>query len=478
MRGRNARGAPERQLTLALADNPTGAGASDPSTGEEIVATMAAGREWWELRAADVAPWIRRLPVSIRTDKYNRLGWLGRPWDGVSDLPVGEWPWDGGGDANEAEPLVDDIKAWDAAVVPGHEMRRLVAELRRLIGAVPALGVALPDHRDVRATLAGDEGDVSAPTSAMAVVDFELGGMMLPIGIDDWQLRDDAWTPVEQVAAMMVDKLTFAATHRRKLLRRERKMREGFERDVARLGGGAAPLWLRLEPLGFSGSVSDLFRMPYVVIDVRLNIHQVWAPSGIERVGSPPLLSRIYARQGNGHRRNVERLEKMRATGSVGWISDVALALIGQAGRNPAEVFREELEAALHDGDRAHYGCDGYFGALFCHYGVLSPYFTFAEGSYSDGELVIDGTYPQVLSDGAPGRPLAQYADHPAFVAAGAIIDRSEWSAERLRLFHTPRLCTVEEAERRWLARCAEPSRRPGGQPGQATEISERPSRE
>lgn len=413
---------------------------------------MAAGREWWNLRACDVAPWIRRLPVSIRTDKYNRLGWLGRPWDGHSDLPVGEWPWDGDGDVNEAEPLVDDIDAWDAAVVPGAELKKLLVELRRLIGARPELGVALPDHRDVRATLTGEEGDVSEPTSAMAVVDFDIGGMVLPIGIDDWQLRADTWTPVEDVAALMVDRLVHAAGHRRKLLRRERKMRAGFERDVAGLGGGGAPLWLRMEPLGFRDGLANLFRLPYVALDLRLGIHQVWAPSGIERVSSPPQLRRIYGRSGNGHRRNVERLAEMRTRGSIGWISHVALALIEPSGRNPAEVFREELEAALHGGDHEHYGCEGYFGALFCHYGVLYPYFTFAEGCYSDGTLTIDGTYPQTLAIAAQGRPLAQFVSHPAFVAAGAVIDRAEWDEKRLKLFHTPRLVAVEEAERRWLA--------------------------
>lgn len=423
---------------------------SPPPTGEEIVFAMAAGREWWRLRAWDVAPWIRKLPVSIRTDKYNRLGWLGRPWDGHNDLPVGEWEWDGERDTGEAEPLVDDIDAWDGAVVPGHELRRLLVELRRLIGARPELGVALPRGRDVRATLAGEEGDVSEPTSAMAVIDFDVGGMVLPIGIDDWQLRDDTWTPVREVAALMVARLAYAYAHRRKLQRRERKLREGFERDVAGLGGGAAPLWLRMEPLRFDQRPADLFRLPYVALDVRLDIHQVWAPSGTYGIRSAPVLRRIYGRGGAGHRRNVERLETMRATGSQGWISDVALALIEQAGRNPAEVFREELEAALHDGRHAHFGCEGYYGSLFCHYGVLSPYFTFEEGCYDDGKLTIDGTYPQVLALAAPGRPLAAYVGHPAFVAASAVIERAEWDEKRLQLFHTPRLVTVKEAELRW----------------------------
>lgn len=444
--------APERQPRLPLGDE-CAASNTPPPTGEEIVAAMAAGREWWQLRAFDVAPWIRRLPVSIRTDKYNRLGWLGRPWDGHNDLPVGEWEWDGERDTNDAEPLVDDIDAWDGAVVPGHEVRRLIAALRRLIGARPELGVALPRGRDVRATLAGKEGDVSEPTTGMAVVDFDMGGMVLPIGWDDWQLREDIWTPVEQVAALMVERLAYAAAHRRRLLRRDRKMRDGFERDVGRFGGGASPLWLRMEPLRFDGRVADLHRLPYVALDVRLDIHQIWAPSGIERVSSPPQLRKIYSRDGSGHRRNVERLRTMRATGSRGWISDVALALIEHAGRNPAEVFREELEAALYDEDKAHYGCQGHYGALYCHYGVLSPYFTFKEGCYDDGKLTIDGTYPQTFALAAPGRPLSQFVDHPAFVAAGAIVTHAEYTEERLTLHHEPRLIPVEEAERRWLAK-------------------------
>ena len=373
----------------------------------------------------------------------------------MSDLPVGEWPWDGERDTNEAEPLVDDMDAWDGAILPGHEVGKLVAELRRLLAALPGLGVAPPDCRDVRVTLAGEEGDVSEPTLGINVLDFDLGGMVLPIGIEDWQLRRDTWTPVERVAALMVDRLVHARTHRRKLLRRDRKMREGFERDVARLGGGAAPLWLRMEPLRFDAPPSHLFRLPYVALDIRLDIHMWWAPSRIESVGSTPRLGRMHAQSGTGHRRNVERLKVIRSTGSVGWISDVAVALIERTGQNPAEVFREERQAALHDGDRAHFGCQGHFGTLFCHNGVLTPYFTFACGSYSDGVLTLHGTYPEALAVAVVGRPLAQCVDHPAFVAAAAVIERAECNNQWLKLFHTPRLITVEETERRWAQRCA-----------------------
>lgn len=114
-----------------------------------------------------------------------------------------------------------------------------MAELRRLIGGMPELGVALPGYRDVRATLVGEEGDVSEPTSPMAVINFDLGGMILPLGIEYWQLCPDTWTPMEKIAASMVEKLVQATKHRRKLLRGDRKMREGFEHDVSTLGGGA-----------------------------------------------------------------------------------------------------------------------------------------------------------------------------------------------------------------------------------------------
>lgn len=52
-----------------------------------------------------------------------------------------------------------------------------------------------------------------------------------------------------------------------------------------------------------------------------------------------------------------------------------------------AEVFREELAAALHGENHVHFGCEGYFGALFYHYGILSPYSTFTEGCYNDGDV-------------------------------------------------------------------------------------------
>jgi hypothetical protein len=65
---------PWRQLTLPLPELAAEDDLTRAPDGERIVTGMAAGREWWRLRAFDVAPWIRRLPSWIRRDKYNRLG--------------------------------------------------------------------------------------------------------------------------------------------------------------------------------------------------------------------------------------------------------------------------------------------------------------------------------------------------------------------------------------------------------------------
>lgn len=324
--------------------------------------------------------------------------------------------------------------------LPFAALRVSLADAAPVTVGMPAASCALP-----RINLIAGATPVDPP-----MFRHTIGHVAHTTGHDAMLVRTDTWTPMEEVAGRMVEILAFTLAHRRKLLRRDRKMREGFERDIDRFGGGASPLWLRMEPMRFDSRASDLFRLPYVALDIRLGIHQVWAPSGVERVGSPPQLRRIYAQMGTGHRRNVERLRTMRATGSLGWISDVALALIEQTGRNPAAVFKQELDAALHGGSHDHYGCDGHFGALFCHYGVLNPFFTFNGGGYSDGTLTIDGRYPEVLAIAAPGRLLAEYVNHPAFAAAGAVIERAEWSEERLKLHHTPRLFTVEEAERRW----------------------------
>jgi len=74
-------------------------------TGTQIVDRLATGRPWWKLAAGDISPWIAGLPNTIRTNKYNRIERIGRPWDGKSDIAIGEQPWDGERDPSESEPL-------------------------------------------------------------------------------------------------------------------------------------------------------------------------------------------------------------------------------------------------------------------------------------------------------------------------------------------------------------------------------------
>lgn len=420
-------------------------------TGEQIVRGMAAGRPWWKLMAGDVAPWIADLPTAIRTNKYNRIEWIGRPWDGVSDIPIGEQPWNGERDFNETEPLWDGVSPPAHCVVAAADAALLLAELRRLIAELPLLGVALPDHRNLRACLAGPEGEVSNPTVGTLTVDFDMGEMILPLCIEYWQLRPDTVASMPCVAGLMMRKLIHAAKHRKKLLRRELLMRTAFEELLANFGGGAAPLWMRLEPLRYSDADDQLTRLPHVVLDVSLDHHLVWAPSGNERVRTVARLRKEYAHRPAAHRRDAGRLAEMSATGSLGWISDVALALIEERGLNPAEVFVQERDAGLSGASLGHYGLPDRFGALFCFHGVLSPSFNLPGGVYNDGTLTIAGAYPETLAAGAGGLPLAAFADHPAFVASGAIVTHAELEEDRLRLFHEPRLITVEDAERRWL---------------------------
>ncbi|WP_419809185.1 hypothetical protein [Sphingomonas sp.] len=420
--------------------------------GEELINTMAAGRPWWKLWASDIAPWIRDLPKAVRTNKYNRIEWIGRPWDGVSDIAIGEQPWDGERDSSEAEPLWNGVFPEADYVVPAADAALLVGELRRQIGELPLLGIALPDHRNVRACLAGPEGSISEPTPGTLTIDFDLGDMVLPLCIEYWQLRPDTATPMPAVARLMMRKLIHAARHRKRLLRRELRMRTAFEDIIGEIGDGAAPLWLRLEPLRFDDADDLLTHLPYVALDISLDLHQVWAPSGVERVKTIAKLQKMHAWRPTAHRRAVARLAEMHTSGSIGWITDVALALIEARGLNPAEVFRQERDASLHGGRSSHWGVVDHFGGLFCNHGILSPYFRFDGGDYNDGTLTIYGNFPHTLAAGAAGRPLAAFADHPAFVASGATVARAEELDGRLAVVHEPRLIPVEEAERRWMS--------------------------
>lgn len=229
-------------------------------------------------------------------------------------------------------------------------------------------------------------------------------------------------------------------------------MRAPFEDVVEKVGGGAAPLWLRLEPLRFDDADELLTHLPHVAVDVSLDLHQVWGPSGMERVKSVAKLRKEYAWRPAAHRRDVARLAQMRAAGSIGWITDVALGLIKERGLNPAEVFRLERDASLHGGEAHSWGVAGHFGALLCLHGILRATFSFAGGNYNDGTVTIRGTFPHTFAAGAPGRPLAAFIEHPAFVTAGAVITAAERLDDRLVLHHEPQLVTVEEAERRWIA--------------------------
>ena len=58
-------------------------------TGKEIVAAMAGDHPWWQLRAGDVAPWVRTLHPSATEELSSRTEWIGDAWDGESGIEVG-----------------------------------------------------------------------------------------------------------------------------------------------------------------------------------------------------------------------------------------------------------------------------------------------------------------------------------------------------------------------------------------------------
>lgn len=424
-----------------------------PPDGTEIIAELSNGQPWWKLRAIDIAPWIRKLPKVIREDEERRLVWLGCPWDGKSDLPIADSTWEDDYSCGVFDPLVEDVDAWTGEVMKAGEISELLAAIGTLIADRPEFGIVAPTYRDVRSVLTGQDVPLFERPDTIVAIDFDIGEMILPLGIETWRLnrRDTPW--MSEIAARIVQKLEFALCHKRKLLRRDRKMRSGFERDVGRIGRGAAPLWLRMEPLDFASSDAQLLRQPYVAFDVRLGFYGVWGPNGIEPIGSMRALKRSYSSGHIDHQLRAKRFYAMRESGIEGWITDVALAQIRLMKRSPTEMFREERKA-FFDGIVGNMQEDkdrGYSSGFIFHDSVLKPHILFKNVNYQDGVLIIFGSYPEMFASAAVGRKLSDIFDHPAIADSGAVVERAEIFEGGLLLYHTPRLFSLEEAERAWL---------------------------
>jgi hypothetical protein len=285
--------------------------------GVKLVSALLAGRQWWQLRASDIQG-CRPAHAPISFD--DSLQWIGAAWDGTSDISV-------------AGLIICDTGV-------------LISELRREISRLGRIGVHLPDANSVRVCLVrdADEPDLAPPLDALAV-DIDFGDFILPIGIDVYKFQNRAKNAIEDIVDSMIRIIVYTAKKRKQVLARELRLRRVMEEIFNKMGRGTSPLWLRLEPFPFGRRAMFLHDAPYVAFGVALDQSQRWVPQGSERIFNMRELRLHFHYRLSGHPKRHATLLELRATGSQGWIDDVALALIKERDANPSEVFDAERVA-------------------------------------------------------------------------------------------------------------------------------------
>lgn len=256
------------------------------------------------------------------------------------------------------------------------------------------------------------------------------------------------------IAVRMLERLSWAAGRRDAILRRELSLRSAVEKSLDRLGGDAAPLWLRMEPLRLDDVSSDLSDVPYQLLDVRPDQRLVWAPDGTARVRTCDDVARHYAALYREHRLRTSRLARLNATGSKGWIGVVTLALLESEGLDPGRLFLRVREATLAgDLDAQHQiGGDGWNAVISWRNGALVAWINSDRGQYSEdkGQLVLwSGLFPLTVIAGVTGRRLVEFLGHPAFGTRRLRITRSRSTELGAVLQHRVQLTSFEAAVRR-----------------------------
>ncbi|KQT33674.1 hypothetical protein ASG29_06590 [Sphingomonas sp. Leaf412] len=390
--------------------------------GLEIVASIARGRDYWELRAGDVQDWVSTLPRSATQERISRIEWVGNAWDGRSDIRVG----------SEDERTV---------MLSAPEITQLLGELHRGILALRIAGVAPPMPDSVRTCC------LSTADQIALVIDFDFGDFILPLCVDHRRYWVTEKPTVDEIAGGMLDILAHADRVRGRIAKREAGLRRALEETAAKIGRGTAPLWLRMEPLPHYGRPKDIAELRYVMLMVALNRGLVWAPTGDERIRTVREIRSHYGYHHREHRSRATALANLQSAGSQGLISEVALAIVRERGLDPREVLRQAVAAGAEDfRGGVQFDRNGKRETLHYQDGVLVALLEFEGGVYSDNALSLWGSYPETLALGATGRKLSDFVDHPAFVSAELVATGAESRQGALDIFHDGKPIPVEAA--------------------------------
>lgn len=392
-------------------------------SGLEIVSKLARGRDWWRLQACDVQSWAATLPPSATLEHISRVEWVGEAWDGSSDIQVGD------------------------EAMSGKDVARLLHALRQGISALGLPRISLPDASNVRQCF----GAIGSRQKLAIDIDFE--DFVVPLSLDEHHLGLRDRPSIAAIGAGMLRIISAIDGRRASIQSREQRLRRAFEETIMKIGNGAAPLWFRMNPLDFDEKASQLSHPTFLMLTVLLNDQLVWAPTGSELVTSLRQIRSQHGYHVHSQQKRATAIANLREAGSVGWISDTALAIIEERGLKPGEAFRRALQVRWADRRGGlEFTREGKRETLYVDDGVLIASIQFAGGHHYRDQLIL-WDYPEKESVAtAKGRRLSDFANHPAFVATEAVVHEAELRSGHLELTYEARLTSVEHAEAQQLA--------------------------
>lgn len=339
--------------------------------------------------------------------------WIGRDWDGRSDIDLG-------GETLAATTV------W-----------AIIEELRRGIASRSVAVARPPDHTSIRVCSA------TPYNLSTLVLDVDLGDFILPVSVDgDLLVRHPGITTAEIISGM-VEAVLRTHAMRSQIAGMEMQLRSAFEE--LSVASEILPLWLRMYPWRFNAThvapLSEVRDMTVLMLDENLRPEmRSYAVGRVEHI------VRYLTFYGEGQRRRAAMRSKLDAAGSAGFATDVALGLMRARGMDPVEVLtrlQRSGPAQRLEGIVNLAGATRERLSLF--EGVVDADLAFPGGDYESGRLTLDGDYPRTLAASAKGRQLSDFVDHPAFRAAGIPISQARALRGRLRLYHKVRTSPIED---------------------------------
>lgn len=408
-------------------------------TGSQIAADLGDGRPFWQMRASSIASWADTLPHSATMSFANGVEWVGVDWDGASSVEIG------------------DPYAGSPELVTAPDIHALIKKLRRGMPVAIRGPHRLPTSASVRTCI--------APSGMQALtIDLDLIDFILPVCIDFRGAFVGQKKPTIAVIADRMLGLAQAAEARREAMAaREARMRRALEETSARIGDGAAPLWLRLEPIAHHEDPKYVPHSGYVMLLAILDENLLWSPIGSRSIHTVKDVRSHHGHYYRDHRRRAATLRRMLAEATDGYVDEVAFALLIERGLDPQRTLRSARDAAFEDrASGLKFARGGRSETLFLRDGVLWASFDFEGGCFAADELSIWGTHPETLAHAAAGRPLSDFVAHPLLIASTARADHGRIRPGALDVTTEKRPISVREAQKRFEAAMQAPVPRSG----------------